>query len=160
MNKKILTISILSLAVTAAVFFMPQETQAQESSSAKAGRLLSESGVSFSKVTNDVWIVPFKGKELGDFNVLIGAGKDVLVMFVTVTDKKKYTKAPELLAKLLTKTDDMDRVKIGLDKDGNVVVRIDLTMRLLDKREFSENLDQLGAASDEVFAVIKPYLTR
>ena len=150
----------LFLAIVICSFALSISASSQESSAAKTGRLLNESGVNFTKVANDVWTVPFEGKNLRSFQVLIGVDKDVLVMFVIVTDKKKYTRSPELLNKLLSQNDQMDRVKIGIDKQGEIAVRIDLTVRLMDKRELSENLDQVAAASDEIFAIIQPYLVK
>lgn len=150
----------LSLAIVICSFALSISASAQESSAAKTGRLLNESGVNFTKVANDIWTVPFDGKTLRNFQVLIGVDKDVLVMFVIVTDKKKYTRSPELLNKLLLQNDQMDRVKIGIDKQGEIAVRIDLTVRLMDKRELSENLDQVAAASDQIFAIIQPYLVK
>jgi hypothetical protein len=150
----------LFLTIVICSFALSISASSQESSAAKAGRLLNESGINFTKVAKDVWTVPFEGKNLRSFQVLVGVDKDVLVMFVIVTDKKKYTRSPELLNKLLSQNDQMDRVKIGIDKQGEIAVRIDLTVRLLDKRELSENLDQLAAASDEIFAIVQPYLVK
>lgn len=43
-------------------------------------------------------------------------------------------------------------------KEGDVFVRIDLSIRVLDKQEMQENIDQVAAAANEVFAGLKPYL--
>jgi predicted HAD superfamily phosphohydrolase len=48
----------------------------------------------------------------------------------------------------------LDKVKIGLDEDDNLLVRIDLNTRTLDKEELTQSLDQLGGATDEVFAIV------
>lgn len=160
MKNRLSAVFRLSLAIVICSFSLSYSASSQETSSAKTGRLLNETGVNFSKIANDIWTVPFEGKNLRNFQVLIGVDKDVLVMFVVVTDKKKYTRSPELLNKLLLQNDQMDRVKIGIDKQGEIAVRIDLTVRLMDKRELSENLDQLAAASDRIFAIIQPYLVK
>src|SRR5688572_11480024 len=85
---------------------------AQETPNAKVARLLTGSGVKFTKVDNGIWTVPFTGKQLPDFNVIVAAEKEVLVMFVMLVDQKQFRPAPELLRKLLAHNDEFDRVKI------------------------------------------------
>ena len=63
-----------------------------------------------------------------------------------------------MMKKLLGLNEQLDRVKIGLDKEGDVFVRIDLSIRILDKQELKENLDQAAAAANDVFAALKPFL--
>jgi hypothetical protein len=140
------------------VFFSIAQGHAQETPNAKVARLLNGSGVKFTKVDNGIWTVPYSGKQLPDFNVIIAAEKDVLVMFVVVADQKQFRPAPELFKKLLAHNDEFDRVKIGIDKEGGVVVRMDLSIRLIDKKELTESLDQTAAATDEVYASIRPFL--
>ena len=81
-------------------------------------------------------------------------------MFVQVVKQKDYKPSAEMFSTLLLQNDAMDRVKIGLDDEREVVVRIDLIIRLLDKREFTENLDQLAAASDQIYGIVKPHLIK
>ena len=64
-----------------------------------------------------------------------------------------------MLQKLLRLNEDLDRVKIGIDQSGDVFVRIDLSVRTVDAQELKENIKQLAAATDEVFAAIKPFIT-
>jgi hypothetical protein len=53
----------------------------------------------------------------------------------------------------------MDRVKISIDKDGDLNVRVDLSIRRLDVEELKTNIEQLSAAADELYSAIKPFLT-
>jgi len=129
----------------------------QEAPPAKAARLLNESGVKYSKIADGIWAVPFEGKALKHFSVVISTTEDVLLMFVITAEAKRFRAAPELMQKLLNLNTEFDRVKIGLDK-GDIITRIDVGIRLLDKLEFQENLDQTAAAADQVFAAVKPFL--
>jgi len=52
----------------------------------------------------------------------------------------------------------VDRVKIGLDDDGDTFVRVDLSLRVLDAQEFKLNVEQVAAGADEVFAGIQTFL--
>jgi len=49
---------------------------------------------------------------------------------------------------------EFDKVKIGLDDDESLMARIDMTTRILDVAELTENLDQIGAACDEAYGVL------
>jgi hypothetical protein len=151
MKTKIISILIFML-------FMAAANYAQEAPNVKAARLLNESGAKFTKVAEGIWTVPFGGKQLRDFSVVIAADKELLLMFARVSRQKEFRPATELFRKLLAHNDDFDRVKIGIDKDGDVIVRIDLSMRLVDKKELNESLNQTAAAADEVYASIKPFL--
>jgi hypothetical protein len=55
---------------------------------------------------------------------------------------------------LMKLTMEYDRIKIGLDDEENLMVRIDLKSRLTDTKDLTENLDQLGVAVDEAFAIV------
>ena len=159
MNKHHLIACFVVISVFAlAAFSLP--TNAQESSPAKAARLLRESKVKFTKVADNIWTVPYNGKTFKDFDVLVSTEKSFMVMFVVVAKHKDYKASAEVFSALLIQNSEMDRVKIGIDADRDIIVRIDLSMRLLDKRELVENLDQLASASDEVFAAIQTHLVK
>ena len=130
----------------------------QESHNAKTARLLNESKAKFAKVQDGIWTVPFDGKQMKSFDVVIAADKTYLLMWVTVANQKNFRSEPELLKKLLSHNDEFDRVKIGIDKRGDLSVRIDMSMRLVDKQEFVETLNQTAAAADLVYASVVPYL--
>ena len=150
--------TIVTLAAFLLFTLIPASAYGQESHNAKAARLLNEAKVKFTKVDDGVWTVPFEGKKLKDFNVVIAADKTYLLMFVTVSNQKIFRSDPELLKKLLAHNDELDRVKIGIDERGEVVVRIDLSIRLVDRQEFADALNQSAAAADQVYGSIIPYL--
>lgn len=145
---------ILCILLCAASFTIA----AQEAPAAKTARLLNESKMGFTKVDEGVWTMPFEGKKLKDFKVIITADKNYLLMFVMVANQKNFRSTPELLKTLLLHNDQFDKVKIGIDKDGFVCVRIDLSARLVDRQEFIDSLNQTAAAADEVYASIVPFL--
>ena len=153
MRKTILTFTSLLLLTMALSVAHGQETHA-----AKAARLLNDSKMKFTKVNDTVWTVPFEGKKLKDFNVVVVADKTYLLMFVTVSNQKSFRSDPQLLKKLLNHNDTLDRVKIGIDDSSDVVVRIDLSIRLVDQQEFIDSLNQTAAAADIVYGSIAPFL--
>lgn len=159
MNKTrtIVVIALLSIACC----FQPQAFAgyAQNKNHAAIARLLDQSGYTFTKAADGVWAIPFKGKGLLDFNVVIATQQDIAVIFVIVAEKKDFRVTPEAMGKLLKLNADLDRVKIGIDEEGDTFARVDLSIRILDGQEFKANIEQVAAAADVVYGAIKPYLT-
>ena len=157
MKRKSSTLVLLTI-VTLACFNAGLHTSfAQDSPSTKIARLLEDSGYPYAKAADNVWSIPFKGKALPNFLLVASVEKDILVLFVVVAEKKDLKVTPELMQRMLKLNGDLDRVKIGFDKDGDAFVRVDLSVRVVDLQEFKENVDQVGAAADEVYTAIKPF---
>jgi len=53
-----------------------------------------------------------------------------------------------------------DFTKIGLDKDGDMFVRIDTTLRLLDAAELKSVIDQVANASNELYPKVSAWAKR
>ncbi|HKG22378.1 MAG TPA: YbjN domain-containing protein [Blastocatellia bacterium] len=132
---------------------------AQDKSAARVASLLEESGYAYTKAADSVWAVAFEGKSLPKFNVVASTQQDVLVLFTIVAEKKNLRLTPEDMQRLLKLNGDLDRVKIGVDKDGDLFVRIDLSIRVLDTRELKENIEQVAAATDVVFSAMRPSIS-
>jgi hypothetical protein len=130
--------------------------QAQGKSSARVAGLLEDSGYAYTKAADSVWAIAFEGKSLSQFNVVASAHEEILVLFTVVAEKKNLKLTPELTQRLLQLNGELDRVKIGLDKDGDLFVRVDLSIRVLDTREMKENVEQVAAATDVVFSAVRP----
>ncbi|MBX3279438.1 MAG: YbjN domain-containing protein [Acidobacteria bacterium] len=147
------------LAFALCVFAISAPGLAQDHKAAIA-RLLDQSEYSFTKASEGVWMIPFEGKELANFNVVATTQQDVLVFFVIVAEKKDFNATPAAMAKLLKLNHDLDRVKIGIDGDGDVFTRVDLSIRKLDVEELKVNVEQVAAAADAVYGAIKPDLKK
>lgn len=149
-------------------FFVSTETMAQtaaapsaadKAGAAKTVQLLEGSGYGYTKAQGNVWVIKFKGQQLTEFPVIVIYSENMLILVSVVAEKKDYRVTPELMQKLLALNDDLDRVKVGIDKDdGDLFVRIDLSLRVVDDQEFKANLEQISAAVDETYAVLKPFL--
>lgn len=136
-----------------------QQATAQDKVSAKIASLLESSGYSYTKAADSVWAIPFEGKALSKFDVVASTEQDMLVLFVIVAKAKSLRVTPELMRSMLKLNGDLDRVKIGIDKDGDAFVRIDLSVRTLDTQEFKSNIEQVAAGADEVYTAIRPFVT-
>jgi hypothetical protein len=157
------TSRLLATAFSMSIFIScpaySQPLLVQEKPAAVLARLLEQSGYTYTKAAESVWTIAFKGKALPQFTLVATAHEDMAVLFVILAKKTELKLSPELMIKLLKLNVDLDRVKIGLDDDGDANVRVDLSIRRLDLAELKANIEQLSGAADEVYAAIKPYLT-
>ena len=68
-----------------------------------------------------VWTIHFAGAHLKDIKVVvaIGNGPDTtLVVFATLVEKRRMPATADFMRNLLEQNHKLERVKIGLDKDG------------------------------------------
>jgi Putative bacterial sensory transduction regulator len=130
-------------------------THAQNNPPARVAVLLEGTGYSYTKAADNVWAIAFEGKSLPKFNVVASTQEDVLVLFTIVAEKSNLKLTPDVIQRLLRLNGDLDRVKIGIDKEGDLFVRTDLSIRVLDVREMKENIEQVAAATDVVYAAVK-----
>ena len=124
---------------------------AQTGPTSKVGQLLKASSYDFSQKNDAVWSADFKGKALSSFRLVVAVQDDVMVTFVTVAEKARVPLSVDFMHKLLRYNSTLDRVKVGLDDDGDLFVRCDASVRILDGKELAAIVDQVSAAADEVY---------
>lgn len=162
MKKKttLLSISFILLISACPVLAQTKEKAPALSKAAatKIVQMLEESEHAYGKSSGNIWVVKFKGNSLADIGVIVIGTETVLVLVAVVAEKQDFKVSPELMMKLLRFNDDYDRVKVAIDDDGSMIVRLDMTLRIADTKEFKENVEQVSAAADEIYAAIKPFL--
>ena len=99
------------------------------------------------EVTDLQGAVVYLASQASDFMT----GSDIVVTFAILAKKATINKTPRFLETVATANHEYDYVKIGLDKDGDLFVRTDLSLRLLDSQEMKNVIDQVANASEEVF---------
>lgn len=129
-----------------------------KASATKIVQMLEDSGHVYGKAADNVWSVKFRGNNIDDIAVITIGHEGLLILVAVVAEKKDFKASPEMLMKLARLNDDYDRIKVGIDKDGDLFVRVDLTLRVTDSQEFKMNVEQVSAAADEIAAVIKPFM--
>jgi hypothetical protein len=135
---------------------------AKQNTAAKVGQFLEQFGGTYTKAAEAVWVVPFEGKALSKFDVFVATSSDsnLAIIGVTVAKKKNLKLSQDLLLRLLKYNHSADYVKVGFDDDEDLFVRAELNAKTMDFASFKEVLEQVGAAADELYAQIKPNLTR
>lgn len=159
--KKLFSIFIsLALLTLLVVSALAQEKKIvlDKASATKIVQMLEDSGHVYGKAADNVWSVKFRGNTLDDIAVVTIGHEGLLILVAVVAEKKDFKASPELLMKVARLNDDYDRIKVGIDKDGDLFVRVDLTLRVTDSQEFKMNVEQVSAAADEISAAIKPFM--
>jgi len=122
--------------------------------------MLKQTGYPYTTHNPTTWSIDLTRKNLGKVKVILSTGSDILVTFVIVAKKAKIQKTPQLMDTLLTANHDYDYTKIGLDKDGDMFVRVDMPLRTIDATELKSIIDQVANASDEVYAKVARWIKK
>lgn len=134
----------------------PEETAI----AAKVVQLLGGTGYTYVQRTPTVWYIDMNRSSLKDFRLILASNDRLLVIFVTVLKKNQMRMTPEFMLSELQNNNKLDYVKIGIDKDGDLFVRTDCTPRVMDTQELKTQIEQVAAASNEVYANAQPFLVK
>jgi hypothetical protein len=119
--------------------------------------LLEKSGYKYTKVSDGVWEITFAGKNTGDFPVRLALAGNIILAIAKLADRKELKLEPPFLTKLLECNDQFDFVKLALSKDM-LYLRMETSTRLFDSQELKHVLEQVSAATDEIYPQIKGFL--
>ena len=119
--------------------------------------LLEKSGYKYKKVSDGVWEITFAGTNTGDFPVRLALAGNIILAIAKLADRKELQMDPPFLIKLLECNDQFDFVKLSLSKDM-LYLRMETGTRLLDGQELKNLLEQVSAATDEIYPQIKQFL--
>jgi len=153
--------------LSAAVFSWapPLHAQSLNDKADKLVSLMKQDGFDYKTTTSPtVFTIHFTdGTNLKDIKVILALGSDEdsdLVIFVTVTPKATMPTTSDFRYILLKANHEYDQVKIGLDGDDDLSVRIDGSMRVADALYIKNLVNQVKNSSDEIYGKVKPYLTQ
>jgi hypothetical protein len=164
------TLTIARLCLFAALLFslvLPMAAQtstdgsATDQGAAKMVSLMQANNYNFVTTKSPtVWVIHFTGTHLKDIKVILALDADnyQMVIFVTVVEKRRMPVTTDFLHQLLKFNHEFDRVKVGLDADDDLSVRIDAPLRIADAAEFKDIVTQIKNASDEIYGKIEPQL--
>jgi hypothetical protein len=155
---QLLVLSIIfssqSFSLQAAIY--SQSTTAQ--TSAKVDQWMKQSGYTYKKASETIWVIKSKGNVLADFETFVATNQNVVVIGVVMAHQKNLKMSEDLLLKILKLNHENDFVKIGFDADNDLFVRSERKIRTLDLEEFKSCYAEVIAASDNVYTQIKPFL--
>lgn len=104
---------------------------------------------------DDVWAMNLDMPHVKNNKLIMSIGSDLLVTFVTLVRKRRLPATSDFYFKALRFDDTLDRVKIGIDRDGDLFVRIDSTCSEMTPAEFRRVVDQVKSSSEEIYSQIQ-----
>ena len=128
-------------------------------SAAKIVNLMQADSYNFQSTKSPtVWMIRFAGDHLKDIKVVVTVKDSTMVCFVTLVENQRMPVTTDFMRTLLEQNHELDRVKVGYDHDGDLSVRIDSSVRVIDAAELREIVNQVRNASDEIYGMIEPSL--
>jgi hypothetical protein len=122
--------------------------------------MLKQTGYEYTTHNATTWSIDLTRKNIGKIRVILSTGSDILVTFVIVAKKAAIQKTPQMMDALLTANNDYDYAKIGLDKDGDLFVRVDTLLRTVDAPALKDVINQVANSSDELYPKISAWIKK
>ena len=116
----------------------------------------------YTRAADNIWTIPYKGKSLTDFEVMVvtSEGGELVIFAVVIAKSKEMRPNHDLLYTILKYNNLADHVKAGINDEGDLFVRADISGRLMDLPQFQSILAQVAAASDglhgEIVSLLAP----
>src|SRR5260370_20629731 len=143
------------LAVAAWVWLAASPAQAQTPGAVAVGvkveQMLKATGFTYKTHNPITWSIEFERKTIGKFPVIISNNEDIIATFTTATEQATIHETPQLMEALLSANHEYDYPKIGLDKDGDLFVRIDSPVRGTDSALLKSIIHQAANPSGQIF---------
>lgn len=135
-------------------------SQATLAAAGKIARALPGTGYTFTKHNDTVWSVDLTRKNLGNVKVILSCNEDLLVVFIVLAKQANIQKTPQFLEAIARANHEYDSTKILIDNDGDLGVRIDLHVRVLDSEEVKKAIDAVADVSDDWYPKVAAYVKR
>jgi hypothetical protein len=137
-----LSLLILAVALCGPAVAAPPQEVASPTPEMQAlmEQALERSGLKYRKVQDRYWFATCDSKLVADCQILMTATPEILVMGVVVKHKKDLSLTPEVAATLLHLNHNLTRVKVGIDDDGDLFERVEVSVKGLDADEILDNL--------------------
>jgi hypothetical protein len=145
---------IAIIVISGMVFFAgaaSRQTPTESANAAKVQQLLQASGYQSKQYPPVAWTIDRTGSSLKSFRVILGVTGDMLIIGVSVAQKAKLRMTPEFVQLLLSFNNTLDRVKVGIDNDGDLFVRTETTIRIMDVQELKVQVEQVALSADKVY---------
>lgn len=122
-------------------------------------RVLDGSGVAY-KATKSPSVVTmdYTGKSLANVRVIAAAEGELIVVFTNPMRKGGFVETVPSLYQIARLNHQLDYVKVEIDDDGDLAVRVDMPVGA-SPAQFKSLVTQVAAATDEVYAAMIPYRT-
>lgn len=113
---------------------------------------LKRSGLSYRKLNQQGWLV-----DTQDEKVLLGVQDNFMLVGIIVTKKGDFSESGPAMKSMLVLANELDYVKIGIDDDGDLLVRTEWKGESLSRAAFDEMIEGVVGAAKRVRSKIGQY---
>jgi len=121
----------------------------------KIGGFIKKSGFKYTEFKKGVWTVD---SEHGP--ILIGGGDDFVVIFMIVAKKDSFRVTEQSMVEMLKLSGDLDFLEMNLDEAGDLSVRAEAKVKLMDQKLFEEALQRVVSGYAEAAARLAPFVIK
>jgi hypothetical protein len=105
--------------------------------------------MTYRKLNQQGWLV-----EQDDEKILLGVQDNFIIVGIIVTQKGSFSESGPAMKSMLILANELDFVKIGIDDDGDLLVRTEWKGKSLTRSEFTEMVEGVVTAAKRVRARI------
>ena len=127
---------------------------------ARMSAAIKDSGLAWEQRNAELWRVDLESRTRRFVRVVTSCGRSVIIVFAVLADAKDLKPSEELYLYLLKMASKYDHVKIGIDPDGDYLVRIDLRARSFDARDLEAAARQVRAVVDDLTPTLRERAAR
>jgi hypothetical protein len=128
--------------------------------SARLSAMATESGLNWEQRGPELLRVDLESRTRRFVRVVTSCGRSVVIVFAVLADAKDLRRSEELYLYLLQMASKYDHVKIGIDPDGDYLVRVDLRARTFDAKDLEAAARQVRNVVDELTPTLRAHAAR
>jgi len=121
---------------------------------------IKESGLAWEQRSPELWRVDLESQTRRFVRVVTSCGRGVVIVFAVLADAKDLKPSDELYLYLLQMASRFDHAKIGIDPDGDYLVRIDLRPRTFDGKDLEAAARQVRAVVDDLTPTLRRHAAK
>ncbi|MGE5243424.1 MAG: hypothetical protein ACM3SQ_04270 [Betaproteobacteria bacterium] len=150
------SILALALALTVQVGRAQAPNAPAPGDAGRLAALLERSGLKYQKAGEGVWLLDFAAAEGKVIRVLVASSGGLAVFATTLKGASAAELTRDDLLAINKLNAEIDRVKVGVDDQRDLFLRVDLTLRTLDVEDLKTNASQVAAAAQKAAATLAP----
>lgn len=120
--------------------------------------MLEQSGYKYSKHSDSVWSVVFKGEKRSDVVVLVIAVAPDLIVEGVIAEHDEVEDVAGAGYELLKHADAVPDITFLVDQDRDYIARARLVLKRMDAATFKSTVQSVALATDEAYGVVQQYV--
>ena len=89
--------------------------------------------------------------------LLIGNEDDIVVVGTVLQSKAELNLSPDLLLKLMQLNNELDYMKVGIDRDGDLFIRAEMHLSSLTAETFNDTVKNVVRAGNRIYGTLQKY---